>query len=209
MLRSVVLITAGVMLIGAMTVIVPLVTAERPGLPGYIAVLGVYWLVYCLPVGFFLLGGESMKDLLSFRLRGAIWVPVVVLAQPVGYALYSLPQELFAVPISTIAAAVAIAAVNGPLEEIAWRGAYLKASGGNVVVQAVGVWIFAFWHAPLLLASGMDFGTFAAAKLLGGSFLLGSLWAFVTWRTGAIGWPIVGHVLTNVIAFSLLIHANA
>ena len=46
-------------------------------------------------------------------------------------------SDLMALALGALAAAV-----NAPLEEFAWRGAYLSVAPRNPLVQGLGVWIF-------------------------------------------------------------------
>lgn len=203
------LVVAALVLMAAMAGLVPLLTGVWPGgLTGYFAALALYWVFFCVPVGLAVLGREGLARKLTLRVWGAWWLPVLILAQPLGlFLFYALPEGLLGVPTSALLLGLAFALVNAPLEEIAWRGAYLEASRGNVLVQQLGVVLFALWHVPLTLAVGVTFGVGPVA-LVASSFALGALWAVAAWWTRAIGWPVVGHVLTNAAVFPLLIAGN-
>ncbi len=200
------LMLCGIGLIAAAFAVVPLATALWPGgLAGYCLVLALYWVLFCVPVAY---ASGAFRLGLSFKLNGAIWVPVVILLQALGYAVYGLTQGLASLPVEALALGALAAFVNAPLEEFAWRGAYLAVARRNPLVQAVGVWIFALWHVPLMLASGVSFGE-NAVSVVAGTFVLGSLWAIGSYWTGTIGWAVVGHIIVNMVAFPALIAANS
>ena len=199
------LILTGLGLVAAAFVVVPVLTAWWPGgFHGYVAVLAVYWVVFCIPVA--VLSGAFRLGI-SFKVGRAVWVPVLVLLQALSYALYGLMQGWAGLPWEALALGALAAFVNAPLEEFAWRGAYLATARRNPLVQTVGVWLFALWHVPLMLASGVTFGE-NAVTLLMGVFVLGSVWGIATYWAGTIGWPIVGHIIVNMVAFPALIAAN-
>ncbi|WP_420394396.1 type II CAAX prenyl endopeptidase Rce1 family protein [Acuticoccus sp.] len=201
------LILAGVVLIGGMTIIVPLLTGWWPGdLAGYFTVLGIYWFGWCLPVAI-AAHRRAGWSTLTLKLRGALWVPAAVLAFPAFVAVYAFATGRLDTTPAILGAGFAAALVNAPLEEVAWRGSYLALGPSNPAFQTVGVWLFALWHAPLTLAVGVEFGL-TAVSLVTVTFMLGAFWAFVAWRTRGVGWPIVGHVALNAVAFPVLISAN-
>ena len=200
------LMLAGLALPVVVAALVPLFTAWWPGgLRGYFVVLGLYWALYCVPVAIW--SGAFARGL-SFKLNGAVWVPVVVLAQAVSFVVYGLLNGLAEVPLMALALGALAAAVNAPLEEFAWRGAYLSVAPRNPLVQGLGVWIFGLWHVPLMLASGVVFSEDRLVIILG-ALMLGMLWGTTTFWSRTIGWPVVGHFITNVVAFAGLIAANA
>ena len=98
--------------------------------------------------------------------------------------------------------------INGPLEEIAWRGGFLSRFGDRPVV---GFWLgwllYTGWHLPLLLSHGIAFdGGWLA--LVGGTAVLGLVWNWIAWRTGSVFWTAIAHALTNVITFWVLFDRN-
>ena len=199
------LILAGAGLIAAAFVTVPVLTAIWPGgLAGYLTVLALYWVLFCVPVG--LLSGAFARGM-SLRVGRAVWVPVVVLVQALSYVAYGLTKGHADVPLELLALGALLAFINAPLEEFAWRGAYLSVARRNPLIQAVGVWLFALWHIPLMLAAGVTFGE-SAVTVVFGTAVLGTVWAVAAFWTGAVGWPIVGHVIVNMVAMPGLLAAN-
>ncbi|RAI03719.1 hypothetical protein DLJ53_04350 [Acuticoccus sediminis] len=199
------LIACGVALIPAALVAVLVLTGWWPGgLEGYLAVLALYWLFYCIPVG---LASGAFRLGISFKVKRAVWAPVLVLVQALSFVAYGLAKGFAEIPLETMAIGALLAFINAPLEEFAWRGAYLSVARRNPLIQAVGVWLFALWHVPMMMATGITFSE-SAASVVFGTFMFGSVWALAAFWTGGIGWGIVGHVIVNMVAFPALIAGN-
>lgn len=190
-----------------MSLAVPRLSAALgPGI-GFLTVFLIYWFGFCLPLGLVYQGREASKRALSLELNGHAWVPWAVGLQIFLVALANILILPDVVPAFAVIAAVAFALINGPLEEFFWRGAYLEQGQNSPRYQALGVGLFALWHVPLSFSHGVTYhgGTLG---LVGGALGLGAFWAFVAYRTGRIGWPILAHVATNVFAISALFVAN-
>jgi membrane protease YdiL (CAAX protease family) len=89
-----------------------------------------------------------------------------------------------------------VAAINGVLEELLWRGCYtgLFPDHAGWGVAWPSVW-FAVWHvAPGSLLAGSE-----AMRLVAGAALLGCAFGWVAWRTGSIRWTAASHVLAGLI----------
>jgi uncharacterized protein len=98
--------------------------------------------------------------------------------------------------------------INGPLEEIAWRGGFLATFRDR---PRLGFWLgwalFSLWHVPLAMSHGIVFDGGALA-LLGGAAALGLLWSWIAWRTGSVFYVSLAHGLTNLFAFWVLFDRN-
>ncbi|MFN3953429.1 MAG: CPBP family intramembrane glutamic endopeptidase [Pararhodobacter sp.] len=199
------LVASSLGLIGFMALFVPWVT-QRHGFAGYGLAVALYWFAFCLPLGLFFTRGQR-KQLVSWRLNGQRWVPWAV----AGLALVVLAVTLARPPAGVTALVVVLAlgagVINGPLEELYWRGGYLAQFGASLPGFALGWVLFVAWHLPLALAVGVEYhgGGFA---LVGGAAGLGLLWAFITWKTRAIGWAMASHALINMIVFHELVATN-
>src|SRR5690606_22585649 len=81
--------------------------------------------------------------------------------------------------------ALAMALINGPLEEAAWRGGFLTIFAERPLF---GFWsgliLFTAWHVPLALAHGIAYEG-GWPMLIGGAAGLGLIWSIVVWRTGS------------------------
>ncbi len=103
---------------------------------------------------------------------------------------------------------VVISIINGTLEEIYWRGLYLREHKGNrYLILIVSPLLFSLIHISFLTIKGMTYqgGVFA---LVGGALLMGLLWSYVSFKLNDIRYCIVGHVLVNIFAFTGLFVEN-
>jgi membrane protease YdiL (CAAX protease family) len=204
--RQLALVLHAALLPGVMFFVVPALTGWQPQL-GYLLSLGVYWLIFCVPVIALHAWRRHDGRLFSEKLRWQDWwVPLAVLVQvlAVAIAVFVPNTELLTTHGAMLAAAVAL--VNAPLEEAAWRGGFLTSFAER---RRLGFWLcwvlFTFWHTPLLLARGIDID---ALTLLGGAGVLGLFWGWIAWRTGSVFYTTIGHGLTNAISFWVLFNTN-
>jgi hypothetical protein len=105
------------------------------------------------------------------------------------------------IPLSAL-----IALVNATLEELLWRGAYVRAFPKRIwlgyLYPALG---FALWHlAPLSVRpSAMPGG---AASFVAGAFILSLCWGWIAWWTGSIRWTVVSHILLDLSGLGALVY---
>lgn len=191
-----------------MALIVPTLTGWNPQL-GYLLSLVVYWLIFCIPVIAWHVWNRHDGRLFSERLRwGDWWIVPLLLAQvtTVGIVAFFPNTELLTTHGAMLAGAVAL--LNGPLEEAAWRGGFMARFSDR---PRLGFWLgwvlFSLWHVPLLLSQGIVFDG-GAMSLLGGAAGLGLLWSWVAWRTGSVFYTAIAHTLTNVLTFWVLFNSN-
>jgi membrane protease YdiL (CAAX protease family) len=101
-----------------------------------------------------------------------------------------------------------ISIINGTVEEVYWRGLYLREYKENrFILLIVSPLLFASMHSSFLLIKGMNYqgGVFA---LVGGAFLMGLLWSYVSFRLNNIRYCIAGHIFVNIFAFTGLFVEN-
>jgi len=196
------LIASSFGLIGFMALFVPWVTA-RYGFAGYGLAMLLYWFAFCLPLGLVFAG----RGAVSLRLNGQRWVPWAV----AGLALVVLIATLSRPPggLTPLVVVLALGAglINGPLEELYWRGGYLAQFGHSLPGFALGWALFVAWHLPLAMAVGVEYHGGGLA-LVGGAAGLGLVWAVMVWKTRAIGWAMISHASINMIVFHALIADN-
>lgn len=208
-LPRIALVLHALALIAAMVVLVPALTTALGGPSGYLLVLCLYWLGFCLPVIACHVRGGGEPLLLSEQLAWRDWfVPVLLLLQVGVVALIAFVPNTAVLTTHAAMLAGLVAVINGPLEEIAWRGAFLTRFATR---PASGFWLgwllYTGWHLPLLLSHGIVFdGGWAA--LMGGAAALGLLWSWIAWRTGSVFWTAIAHTLTNAITFWVLFDHN-
>jgi hypothetical protein len=103
---------------------------------------------------------------------------------------------------------LSISIVNGTIEEIYWRGLYLRVFKENhYFILIVSPLLFALMHGSFLAIKGMAYHGGVSA-LVGGALFMGLLWSFVSFKLNSIRYCIVGHVLVNVFAFTGLFVEN-
>jgi hypothetical protein len=101
-----------------------------------------------------------------------------------------------------------VSIVNGTLEEIYWRGLYLRKYRENLyALLIVSPLLFALMHLSFLAIRGMTYqgGAFA---LIGGALLMGLLWSYVSFKLNTIRHCIAGHIVVNIFAFTGLFVEN-
>lgn len=189
---------------------VPALTRSLGGPAGWLASMALYWASFCVPVIAIHLGRAGLRDLMRVGLKpGQRWVFWLLGAQLALVAIATTMTMKGEPVMGAIGLAVALALVNGTLEEAAWRGGFFRAFGDRRALGFVfGLLLFTLWHVPLILAHGIDYGPGGGASLVGGAALLGLVWSIVVWRTGSIFWVSLAHVATNVFAFVAFFSSN-
>lgn len=196
------LILASLFIIACMLVIVPVSTALLGLQRGILLAMALYWFALCLPLAIHFQGWEGIKSSLRLTTNGASWIPALAIALPLmilGQLHYDLgPFMSIGLALTVLPAAL----INGTVEEVFWRGTYLKIGGTDNLFWGIGLVLFTAWHISLLFAVGaVHHG--GAITLLGGAFALGLAYTFMVRRSQAIGWVAISHVLVNVVAFSM------
>ena len=203
------LVLHAIALIAALVFIVPAATEALGGQLGYLAVLVFYWLAFCLPVIALYVWRQRGPLLFSEKLAWRDWfVPLLLLVQVCAVALVLFVPNTALLTTHGAMLAAAIALINAPLEETAWRGGFMITFADRPRLGFVLGWLlYTGWHAPLLLSHGLVFDG-GWPLLVGGAALLGLLWSWVVWRTSSVFWVTIGHGLTNVLTFWILFEHN-
>lgn len=197
-----------VLVIAALFVIVPWLT-QWDSRAGYLFSMTAYWLMFCLPViGLHALPGNDGR-LFSEKLPWRDWWLIPLLLVQVGVvAIANFVPNTAILTSGSMYLAMLIAAINGPLEEMAWRGGFLGTFRDR---PRLGFWLgwtlFTAWHVPLALSVGVTFDGGALA-LVGGAAGLGLLWSWIAWRSGSVFYTSLAHGLTNLVAFWVLFSRN-
>ncbi|MGB3335917.1 MAG: CPBP family intramembrane glutamic endopeptidase [Devosia sp.] len=203
------LVLHALVLIAALIFIVPALTEKLGGPQGYLLSLCVYWLGFCLPVVFFHVRGRRGPLLFSEKLAWRDWwIPGLLLLQVGIVALLNFVPNTALLTTQAAMLAGLIGIINGPLEEIAWRGGFMtRFTARPGLGLTLGWLLYTAWHLPLLLSHGIVFdGGWLA--LVGGAAALGLLWSWIAWRTGSVFWTAIAHALTNAITFWVLFDHN-
>ena len=204
-MRRLSLVGAALLLSGLMAAVVPIVTNAFSPLVGYICVLTIYWIGFCVPISM-IYGRGPTRVTVGLRATN-LWMPAIALALPVVVFFAASPMTWVASEPGILALAVMCALFNGPLEELAWRRSFRAYSDDSFFYELLGLGLFTLWHAPLYFSEGVSFDH-GALGLIGGAFLLGAVWTFMTRASDSIGWPMVSHALVNLATFPPLFAAN-
>lgn len=203
--RQLRLVLAGILLTGSMLVFVPLVTTGLGPLAGYVCVLTIYWVCFCIPVA--VLFGRGPNRIAARLDATPRWIPVTAFALPVIVLLAANPAGWMGLKPAILALAFLCALVNGPLEEMAWRRTFRANSNNGLSFELLGLGLFTLWHVPLYFSRGISFD-FGAVGLVGGALVMGAIWTKMTCAGNSVGWPIVSHTLVNIVAFPQLFAGN-
>lgn len=203
------LILHALLLIAALSYLVPSLTEALGGPRGFLLALILYWLGFCVPVTVWHVGRQHSAQLLSERLAWRDWfVPVLLLVQVTVVAFAALVPNTTLLTTNAAALAAVVGVINAPLEELAWRGGFMTRFAAH---PRLGFWVswvlFSLWHLPLTFSHGMHFEGGGLA-LVGGAAALGLLWSWIAWRTGSVFWVSIAHGLTNIITFWVLFDSN-
>jgi len=162
-----------------------------------------YWIGWCLLFPLALLGPRALVRLFQSAPSpfGHPWWlgAFCLLAPPLVAFVFLFPQALRKASARLVLVSALLALVNGPLEEVLWRGAYLALFPGQVwlalLYPSLG---FALWHlAPMSVVAPTGWGRWGKAALVAQVCLLGVLWAWVANNTGSILWTAIAHILID------------
>jgi membrane protease YdiL (CAAX protease family) len=176
------------------------IVTESVGLtPGYLIGFLFYWLIWCLALPLVLLGRrEVMEAFGHFRfaeIRPSVSDGTLLLLPLVlGYG-YAFPRAIPGASSIVVLVSAILALVNAPLEELLWRGTYLKIFPESwwfgFVYPTMG---FGLWHlAPLSVIPNRAPG--GSVSFVAVSVLLGLIWGWVAKRSQSILWTSVAHML--------------
>lgn len=174
---------------------------------------GLYWLGWCIAFPVWLIGWDGLKKALA-RVPKPFGKPallgIIVLAVPIILSfLFTGPfegeRDLW--PESTLLMmliAVPMSIWNGLLEEILWRGTFIKIFPKKwilgTIYPAIG---FGAWHlGPFLATEPWSLGQ-VSILVVGGS-ILGFCWNYISMKTGSIRYAAYSHILANIALFTAL-----
>jgi membrane protease YdiL (CAAX protease family) len=166
--------------------------------PGYLAGFVFYWLVWCAGLPLLVLGGDALA---LFRPAARPfghprWIGLLAVGAPLvlGFG-YAFPRAVTTASPAIVALSLLLAIVNAPLEELLWRGAYLRVFPSSAPLG----WLypslgFAVWHfAPQSVFANSVPGGAVSLVLVAGVFGLG--WAYVARSTGSLLAVALAHAL--------------
>jgi membrane protease YdiL (CAAX protease family) len=168
---------------------------------GYVLGFIFYWAVWCLLVPLRILKREGIGRLFKEErplFRKQNWLPAALLIMIVVITVIMYPPtRLVAVPMKLLLIALPIAVINGVCEELLWRGLYVKALRGNMILGVVYPLVgFALWHISpqLLIPAGTGVWPFVLS-----TFFLGISYGWISYRTGSIKWNAISHSIGGIL----------
>jgi hypothetical protein len=172
---------------------------------GYLVGFGLYWGYTLIVAGSLSHGRQGyLHNLLR---QGALTRPQLLWSAlcfvPVlGVFFISFLPNVAALTSRLWLLVVLTAAVNGFVEELYWRGLYLREFGDD---GRIGLWLatglFGAWHVSLYLIEGISYRGGLGA-LVGGATMMGLLWSYASRRVGNIAASSMAHSLVNTFAFT-------
>ncbi|WP_105620030.1 CPBP family intramembrane glutamic endopeptidase [Vallitalea okinawensis] len=180
---------------------------------GFMLGFCVYWFAFCLPTCLYIIGStEELKRIYQGHVNNfdikrliyhiAAFIPCIATFCIIFYGLF------LKVEFHVLGIALLFALVNGTIEELFWRGNYLKIFGNNFTLAYIyPSMFFGAWHIGLFFAKGIIYHGGLPA-LVGGALFMGLLWGIVSYRTRSIGTVTLAHIVTNFFAFTGLIYDN-
>lgn len=172
---------------------------------GYAAGFGFYWIFWCLLFSLWAVGPRRLARMFRPNLRrwrGQAWLYALLMTLPVLLMWrVAFKDYIGQTTAPVLMVAVVIGLVNGPLEELLWRGAYVAAFPRQPwFAWAYPTVAFATWHLAPQLAAPHPFpgGVWTA---IGGALVVGALWGWVAMRSRSILLPTISHALCNMLGF--------
>lgn len=197
--RQIALLVAPPVLLGTTWMAFRILVARFGLKPGYFGGFAFYWIGWCLVFPWVVLGTAGVIRVFQqgasrFGEHTAVNVILLVLPLLLGYG-YAFPRAIRGADWVVIVLSAALALTNGTLEELLWRGAYLRTFPDSwmlgYVYPSIG---FAVWHlAPLAMVPSRAPGGSVSFVIVSG--IVGLIWGLVARKSGSILWPAISHVL--------------
>jgi len=164
-----------------------------------------YWGFWCVLFPLWMIGWNGIRRMFSAPRNGLGRLSWALLFLPVAaYPLYSLPEVWGEISIAVVLLSLPVAVTNGTLEELLWRGVYVKVFPGKLFLGYLFPSIaFGLWHiAPYAVMP--DFGVEGAVLATIGGTLFGLCWGWAAWKTGSIRYSVLSHVVANFLAMGAI-----
>jgi membrane protease YdiL (CAAX protease family) len=166
---------------------------------GYFLGFVFYWAFWCLTVPLIMIGKKSIIQL--FKLRQPIFgqrklKSILLLIVPLILVYsYEFPKALNQSGGMVICASIGLSVMNAAMEEILWRGTFLKLMGATskwyIPFSSFG---FAIWHfAPMTIYGNHNPG--GSLSFVAAAFLLGISYSIVAKENKSILLTTISHIL--------------
>jgi len=176
----------------------------------FISGMAVYWTFLILSL-VFIVKGRFRQVLLPLYddQKKTGWFFTVLPFLPVpGVLFISLIPNIAKIAFMDLIVVAVIALISGFIEEVYWRGFYIRLFGKRKLMTLVlSPVLFGVWHISLWTLRGVIYhGGFPA--LVGGAFLMGLIWSLSANRLKHVRTCVIAHVLVNFCAFTGLFADN-
>lgn len=198
-LKQIALIVTPFILLGTTYLVFKRLVARFGPKAGYLGGFLFYWIAWCLLLPWWILGPDCQLHIYRdgpARFGNPAWLGASLLAIPLLLSYgYAFPRAIRLASVTIVLLSALLAIVNGTLEELLWRGAYLSAFQGSwflgFVYPAIG---FAVWHfAPQSIFANPAPGGNLALVIVAG--IVGLMLGWVAWQTGSILWATLSHIM--------------
>lgn len=166
---------------------------------GYLSGFVFYWIFWCTIVPLIFLNKGEIKSLFAvnyslFRRAKTLHSLCLVIPLLLAYG-YAFPKAISFATIPVLLLSLLLSLVNAPLEELLWRGLYLKLFASDkrlyVICSSLG---FAIWHfAPQTIFPNKAPG--GQLSFVAVAFGLGLLFSIVAKNTNSILLTTISHIL--------------
>lgn len=177
---------------------------------GYFGGFLFYWICWGLFFSLWILGRQGFRELFRdthLRFGQLAWLGLILLVIPLllGFG-YAFPRVLSRANLGVIIASLGIALVNGALEEVLWRGTYVRIFPNHwflgYIYPAIG---FGVWHfSPQSVFPNTAPGGSVSLVIVAG--LVGLMWGWVARRSGSILRTTISHILFDFSGLGALIY---
>jgi membrane protease YdiL (CAAX protease family) len=179
---------------------------------GYLFGFGVYW-AYALSVTWILTTKEKgyLRSILrtNSKIKYRHLFNAAALLPVPGIFFISFFPNAGRLSLQTGILVLVVAILNGSIEEMYWRGLYLKEYGNSLLIGIIlSTFLFATWHFSLWYAKGIEYQGGLLA-LVGGALIMGLLWSFISRKVKSIKICIIAHIIVNIFAFTGLFVGNS
>jgi membrane protease YdiL (CAAX protease family) len=153
----------------------------------------VYWPVWCVLFPWCILRRRGLRELFEPRRLGALEWSLLILPPAITF-IGRFVMDYGQPGLREVVMQVLMSFANGTLEEVLWRGTYVKLFPGDKLWGFAWptAW-FALWHS----APG-SVSQFSVWTLMAGAAVFGACWGWLALKTGSIRYSAISHTLAGL-----------
>jgi uncharacterized protein len=180
---------------------------------GYLFGFLFYWLFWCLTIPLLFMNSAEIESLFSFNaslFNKSKLLNISCLVAPLILAYcYAFPKAVNSATFKIVVLSLLLALVNATMEELLWRGLYLKLFGSDkwiyVFYSSYG---FAIWHfAPQHIFPNKAPG--GQISFVAVAFVVGVLFSLVSYNTNSILLVSISHILFDFSGLGAMIYSRS